>query len=68
MQDRADVYVAGPPCQEFSIAGGGEGSPDFFQKCVDFIKKHHPTIFLLENVEGLANDLFCPVASADTMP
>lgn len=52
-----DLYVAGPPCQEFSIAGGGEGGADFFTKCIGFIKQHHPKVFLLENVEGLANAL-----------
>lgn len=52
-----DLYVAGFPCQPFSIAGKKEGFNDrrgnIFFNCIDLIKNKNPKYFVLENVKGL---------------
>lgn len=54
-----DLYVAGFPCQAFSIAGKGLGFEDtrgtLFFNVADFIKINQPKCFVLENVKGLVS-------------
>jgi len=54
---KLDLYVAGFPCQAFSIAGKGEGFNDvrgtLFFNVADFIEHNQPECFILENVKGL---------------
>jgi DNA (cytosine-5)-methyltransferase 1 len=54
---RADLYVAGFPCQPFSKAGKNKGCLDIrgtlFSECRSFIKKKAPRAFILENVSNL---------------
>jgi len=56
---KADVYVAGFPCQPFSTAGLQQGFGDsrgrgeIFWHVRDYIEKKTPKVFLLENVSGL---------------
>ncbi len=52
-----DLYVAGFPCQSFSLAGKRLGFDDvrgsLFYNVADFIKHNQPKVFILENVKGL---------------
>lgn len=52
-----DLYVAGFPCQPFSLAGSLKGTDDprgrVFPACLSYIKTHLPTFFVLENVKNL---------------
>ena len=52
-----DVYVAGFPCQAFSLAGKRKGFDDtrgmVFFSCLEVIVTKEPKIFILENVKGL---------------
>jgi DNA (cytosine-5)-methyltransferase 1 len=52
-----DLYVAGFPCQSFSMAGNRGGFNDvrgtLFFNVADFIKINQPKCFILENVKGL---------------
>ena len=52
-----DLFVAGPPCQPFSIAGKREGASTsdglLVDYCLQYINAHHPRLFLIENVAGL---------------
>ena len=52
-----DLYVAGFPCQTFSIAGQQKGFNDergqIFFYCLDVINHKNPKYFILENVKGL---------------
>jgi DNA (cytosine-5)-methyltransferase 1 len=54
-----DLYVAGFPCQSFSLAGCRKGFKDkrgmVFFGCADYIDCKRPRAFLLENVKGLKN-------------
>ena len=54
-----DLYVAGFPCQAFSIAGKRKGFEDtrgtLFFDLLQYIKEQRPKYFLLENVKGLIN-------------
>ena len=54
-----DLYVAGFPCQAFSIAGKRAGFEDtrgtLFFDLLQYLKAHRPKYFLLENVKGLIN-------------
>jgi DNA (cytosine-5)-methyltransferase 1 len=54
---KIDLYIAGFPCQTFSIAGNREGMNDprgtIFYDCIRAIKQSDPTVFILENVKGL---------------
>ena len=53
----SDLYVAGFPCQAFSISGKRLGFDDvrgtIFFNCADYIKKQQPKYFIFENVKGL---------------
>tara|TARA_R110001592_G_scaffold354097_1_gene653494 strand:+ start:45 stop:1232 length:1188 start_codon:yes stop_codon:yes gene_type:complete len=52
-----DLYVAGFPCQSFSLAGKRGGFNDtrgtLFFNVAEFIKVNQPNCFILENVKGL---------------
>jgi DNA (cytosine-5)-methyltransferase 1 len=52
-----DLYVAGFPCQSFSMAGNRGGFEDtrgtLFFNVAEFIKENQPKCFVLENVKGL---------------
>ena len=52
-----DLYVAGFPCQSFSLAGKRGGFDDtrgtLFFNVAEFIKVNQPECFILENVKGL---------------
>lgn len=53
-----DIYIAGFPCQAFSICGLRQGFNDknkgtIFFGCLDVIKNTSPKVFILENVKGL---------------
>lgn len=56
---KADLYVAGFPCQPFSSAGLQQGFGDrrgrgtVFFKVREYIEQAQPKIFVLENVSGL---------------
>eukprot|EP00929_Paragymnodinium_shiwhaense_P075282 TRINITY_DN3847_c0_g1_i2.p1 TRINITY_DN3847_c0_g1~~TRINITY_DN3847_c0_g1_i2.p1 ORF type:complete len:748 (-),score=123.62 TRINITY_DN3847_c0_g1_i2:81-2324(-) len=57
--DNLDVYVAGFPCKDFSMLNptrpGLEGPhAKVFYAVVDYITRHRPKTFVLENVAGLA--------------
>lgn len=53
----ADVYAGGPPCQDYSIAGDGEGEEGERGKLVwtylGRIERGQPKAFVFENVKGL---------------
>tara|TARA_R110001599_G_scaffold256246_2_gene456416 strand:+ start:5594 stop:6790 length:1197 start_codon:yes stop_codon:yes gene_type:complete len=54
-----DLYVAGFPCQSFSLAGKRGGFDDtrgtLFFNVAEFIKLNQPECFILENVRGLVS-------------
>jgi DNA (cytosine-5)-methyltransferase 1 len=54
-----DLYVAGFPCQAFSIAGKRKGFDDtrgtLFFDLLQYIQHVRPKYFILENVKGLVN-------------
>ena len=56
-----DVYIAGFPCQPFSMAGQKQGFDDergrgkIFFYVRDYIARQKPRAFVLENVAGLKN-------------
>lgn len=55
------VLIGGPPCQAYSIVGrsrvGGISEEDhrvyLYKEYIRIIAVHHPSIFVMENVEGL---------------
>jgi DNA (cytosine-5)-methyltransferase 1 len=55
------VLIGGPPCQAFSLVGrsrvGGINNKDhrvyLYQEYLRIIAKHHPAVFVMENVKGL---------------
>jgi len=55
----ADLYVAGFPCQPFSLAGLRQGFADvrgrgeIFWHVRDYLEQKKPRVFVLENVSGL---------------
>ena len=55
----ADIYVAGFPCQPFSLQGRKQGFRDakgrgkIFFYVRDYIRVNRPKMFVLENVKGL---------------
>merc|ERR1719343_1686920 len=55
----ADLYVAGFPCQPFSVSGLQQGFADkagrgtIFWKVREYIAMKKPKVFVLENVRGL---------------
>jgi DNA (cytosine-5)-methyltransferase 1 len=55
--EKLDLYVAGFPCQAFSMAGSRKGFDDvrgtLFFNVAEFIKINKPECFVLENVKGL---------------
>jgi DNA (cytosine-5)-methyltransferase 1 len=55
--EQLDLYVAGFPCQSFSMAGKRGGFNDvrgtLFFNVAEFIKINKPKCFILENVKGL---------------
>lgn len=56
---KTDLYIAGFPCQPFSMAGLQRGFSDrrgrgkIFFNVLDYIRKQRPRVFILENVKGL---------------
>lgn len=54
-----DIFVAGFPCQAFSIAGNRKGFEDtrgtIFFNILEILKETQPSCFILENVKGLLN-------------
>jgi DNA (cytosine-5)-methyltransferase 1 len=53
---KADILIAGPPCQPFSINGNQNGVNDSrngFPVCISAIEQISPSVFVLENVKGL---------------
>ena len=52
-----DLYIAGFPCQSFSLAGKRLGFDEvrgtLFFNCAELIKVKQPKYFILENVKGL---------------
>ena len=52
-----DLYVAGFPCQAFSMAGKRKGFQDtrgtLFFDLLQYLKEQRPKYFILENVKGL---------------
>merc|ERR1719362_774690 len=56
---KADLYIAGFPCQPFSMQGLKQGFGDLkgrgeiFFKVRDYIEEAQPKAFVLENVKGL---------------
>ncbi len=53
---KADVVIAGPPCQPFSVNGnqlGNRDSRNGFPICISAIEQISPEIFVIENVKGL---------------
>jgi len=57
--EQLDLYVAGFPCQSFSMAGKRKGFEEtrgtLFFNVAEFIKENQPKTFILENVKGLLN-------------
>ena len=55
--EQLDLYVAGFPCQAFSMAGKRKGFDEargtLFFNVAEFIKINQPKVFVLENVKGL---------------
>ena len=54
---QCDLYVAGFPCQPFSLPGSRKGLHDtrgtVFESCLDYIRTQRPKFFVLENVKNL---------------
>jgi DNA (cytosine-5)-methyltransferase 1 len=52
-----DLYVAGFPCQPYSLIGSGRGladnRADVFLSVMEYIKERRPKSFLLENVRNI---------------
>lgn len=51
-----DVIIGGPPCQGFSYAGKrmiDDPRNFLFREFVEIVKKVHPKVILMENVEGI---------------
>lgn len=55
--EQLGLYIAGFPCQAFSLAGKRKGFEDvrgtLFFNVADFIRVNQPECFILENVKGL---------------
>ena len=55
--EQLDLYVAGFPCQAFSMAGKRKGFEEargtLFFNVAEFIQINQPKVFILENVKGL---------------
>ena len=57
---RVDLYVAGPPCQAYSMMNTRRDTPPppserptVFASCLAYIRDKEPRIWILENVRGL---------------
>ena len=54
-----DLYIAGFPCQAFSMAGKRKGFDDtretLFFDLLQYLKEQRPKYFILENVKGLVS-------------
>jgi DNA (cytosine-5)-methyltransferase 1 len=59
LRARVDMYVAGPPCQSWSIMGNRAGLDDLagrgliFYHCLDYVRARKPRAVVFENVMGL---------------
>ena len=59
--ERNWVLIGGPPCQAYSLVGrsrvGGIGKDDhrvyLYKEYLRVIARHHPAVFVMENVKGL---------------
>lgn len=64
----ADVFIGGPPCQDFSIAGKGAGIDgergSLINKYVELIGKVKPKWVVIENVKGLLSKRHRPAFDA----
>tara|TARA_Y100001973_G_C5183664_1_gene326446 strand:+ start:742 stop:1698 length:957 start_codon:yes stop_codon:yes gene_type:complete len=60
--EQLDLYIAGFPCQAFSMAGKRLGFEEargtLFFNVAEFIKINQPKVFILENVKGLLSHNF----------
>lgn len=56
-RERPDIIIGGPPCQEFSVAGGRvEGvRAELTLNFAEIVKAISPQWFLIENVQGIKN-------------
>ena len=65
-----DVYVWTPPCQSFSLAGGGQGVKDprgqLLAVGVKYIVQHKPRLAILENVKNMYSQRHKPVVKGVT--
>lgn len=55
---RADVVIGGPPCQGFSLLNKnrkGDTRRALWQPYMDVVKMADPSVFVIENVQGLLN-------------
>lgn len=63
-----DVIFGGPPCQDFSVAGKGEGANGERGKLVfrylEIIERKQPKAFVFENVKGLITKRHRPTFDA----
>lgn len=63
-----DVIAGGPPCQDYSVAGAGDGEEGERGKLVwtylDIIKQKQPKAFVFENVKGLLTKKHRPTFDA----
>jgi DNA (cytosine-5)-methyltransferase 1 len=64
----SDIIVGGPPCQDYSVAGKGEGEAGERGKLVwrylEIIAAKQPKAFLFENVKGLITKRHRPTFDA----
>lgn len=65
---RANVYAGGPPCQDYSVAGLGEGEDGERGRLVweylEVIETGQPEAFVFENVKGLITKRHRPTFDA----
>lgn len=65
---KTDVIFGGPPCQDFSVAGKGEGANGERGKLVfrylEIIERKQPKSFVFENVKGLITKRHRPTFDA----
>lgn len=57
VNDQLSMFIGGPPCPDFSVAGKNKGKEGengrLSQTYIDLICMYEPTFFLFENVKGL---------------
>lgn len=59
----ADLVAGGPPCQPFSIGGKAKGASDrrdMWPEVFRAVAEIRPSVFIFENVRGLARPRFAP--------